>query len=178
MKIFAVTSISALLLAGAFATTAQAQQPFYPQAYVGGDAMFWSLDPDGASSFDGVGLRLNGGAQFNEFFAVEGHLGTGGSDTNQGVKAELDYIVGAYAKGIVPVSQEFRIYGLAGVTEVKMTGSAGGFSGSDRESDFSYGAGAEFDVAPNLSVGADYMRYLDKSDGTFDAASVGVRYRF
>ena len=166
MKTVVVTSISALLLAGAFATTAQAQQPFYPQPYVGGDAMFWEVNPDNASSRDSVGLRLRGGAQFNEFFAVEGHLGGGGSDG----PVELDYLVGAYAKGIVPISQEFRLYGLAGVTEVDFD--------VDRESDFSFGAGAEFDVAPNLAVGADYMRYLDKSDGTFDAASVGVRFRF
>ncbi|WP_422822691.1 outer membrane protein [Vreelandella maris] len=68
------------------------------------------------------------------------------------------------------LAPEVRLYGLAGFTEVELD--------SNRESGFSYGGGAEMDVAPNLSVGADYMRYLDKSDYTFDAASVGLRYRF
>lgn len=167
MSVLSLTSAALLVGAGAFATSAQAQQSFtYPQGYVGGDAMFWSLDPDSGSSRDAVGLRLRGGAQFNEFFAVEGHLGTGGSDGD----AELDYLAGAYAKGIIPVAPEVRLYGLAGFTEVDFNRS--------RESGFSYGGGAEFDVAPNLSLGADYMRYLDKSAYTFDAASVGLRYRF
>ncbi|SER93564.1 outer membrane autotransporter barrel domain-containing protein/outer membrane insertion C-terminal signal [Vreelandella subterranea] len=166
-SILSLTSAVLLVGAGTFAASAQAQQSFtYPQGYVGGDAMFWSLDPDGGSSRDDVGLRLRGGAQFNDYFALEGHLGTGGSDGG----AELDHLAGAYAKGIIPVAPEVRLYGLAGFTEVDFD--------SDRESDFSYGAGAEMDVAPNVSLGADYMRYLDKSSYTFDAASVGLRYRF
>ncbi|WP_445156980.1 porin family protein [Halomonas sp. E14] len=167
MKLLAIPA--ALILAGAFASTAQAQQyqmPMYPQGYFGGDAMFWDLDRDHGEDANSVGLRLRGGAQFNEFFAAEAHLGIGGSDG----PVELDYLVGAYAKGILPLSQEFRLYGLVGVTEVDYD--------VDRENGFSYGAGAEFDVAPNLAVGADYMRYLDKSDHTFDAASVGLTFRF
>lgn len=162
-------SVSAIaLFTAAAASTAHAQQAqtFYPQGYVGGDAMFWDLNPDRGSSRDDVGLRLRGGAQINDYFAVEGHLGGGGSDG----PVELDYLVGAYAKGILPVADEIRLYGLAGFTEVDFD--------VDRQSGFSYGAGAEFDVAQNLSVGADYIRYLDKSNYTFDAASVGLRYRF
>lgn len=167
MSLLSLTSAALLVGAGAFATSAQAQQSFtYPQGYVGGDAMFWSLDPERGSSSDDVGLRLRGGAQFNDYFALEGHLGTGGSDGG----ADLDYLAGAYAKGIFPVAPEVRFYGLAGFTEVEVS--------DNRESGFSYGGGAEMDIAPNLSVGADYMRYLDKSDYTFDAASVGLSYRF
>lgn len=166
MQRFALAASAAALLAFGATASAQAQTLFYPQTYVGGDAMLWSLDPDGASSLSSVGLRLNGGMQFNDYLAVEGHLGTGGSDGD----AELGYLVGGYAKGILPVAPEVRLYGLVGFTEVDFD--------TDRESSVSYGAGAEFDVAPRLSVGADYIRYLDTSDGTFDAASVGLRYRF
>ncbi|MGE4534450.1 porin family protein [Halomonas sp.] len=166
MKTLTLAAITTALFAAGI-TAAQAQQPPYPQGYVGGDAMFWELDPDGrADSRDGTGLRLNGGLKFNDYFAVEGHLGGGGSDGG----VELDSLAGLYAKGILPVSREFRLYGLAGMTDVDFD--------VDSESGFSYGAGAEFDVAPNLSLGADYMRYLDEDQYDFDAASVGVRYRF
>lgn len=166
-SVLSLASAALLVGAGTFAASAQAQEAFqYPQGYVGGDAMFWSLDPDRGSSRDDVGLRLRGGAQFNEFFALEGHLGTGGSDGN----VELDYLAGVYAKGILPVSPDVRLYGLAGVTEVDFD--------RDRESGFSYGAGAEVDIADNLALGADYMRYLDESAYDFDAASIGLRYRF
>lgn len=167
MTVLSLTSAVLLAGAGAFAASAQAQQPFqYPQGYVGGDAMFWNLNPDRGSSQDSVGLRLRGGAQFNDFFALEGHLGTGGSDGG----VELDHLAGAYAKGIIPVAPELRLYGLAGFTEVDFD--------RDRETGFSYGAGAEMDITPNVAIGADYMRYLDKSAYNFDAASVGLRYRF
>lgn len=159
-------SIAALLAAGALASTAQAQQLLYPQMYVGGDAMFWQLNPKRGSDRDSVGLRLRGGAQFNDYIALEGHLGGGGSDGG----VELDSLVGAYAKGILPVANEVRLYALVGATEVDFD--------VDTESGFSYGAGAEFDLTPQLAVGADYMRYLDKSNFDFDAASVGLSYRF
>lgn len=166
MKTLSLAAITTALFAAGI-NGAQAQQPPYPQGYVGGDAMFWELDPDGrADSRDGTGLRLNGGLKFNDYFAVEGHLGGGGSDGG----VELDSLAGLYAKGILPISREFRLYGLAGMTDVDFD--------VDSESGFSYGAGAEFDVAPNLSLGADYMRYLDEDQYDFDAASVGVRYRF
>ncbi|MFG6666244.1 porin family protein [Halomonas sp. HNIBRBA4712] len=166
MTVLSLTSAAVLLGAGAFAASAQAQSFNYPEGYIGGDAMFWNLDPDRGSSLDSTGLRLRGGSQFNDYFALEGHLGTGGSDG----PAELDYLAGIYAKGIAPIAPNVRLYGLAGMTEVDFD--------LDRESGFSYGGGAEVDIAPNLAVGADYMRYLDKSDYDFDAASVGLRYRF
>ncbi|MDX5377924.1 MAG: outer membrane beta-barrel protein, partial [Halomonas sp.] len=126
MKALAVSS--AAVLAVAFAATAQAQQyqmPMYPQTYAGADAMFWELDPDRGSSADSVGLRVNGGMKFNDYLAAEAHLGTGGSDG----AVDLEYLVGAYAKGILPVSQEFRLYGLAGFTEVDFDAdSESGFS--------------------------------------------------
>ncbi|SFU41799.1 porin family protein [Halomonas korlensis] len=167
MKTLMISTVSALFVTGVMASTAQAQQAVILEPYVGGDALFWELDDDQGGKRDSVGLRLNGGVQFNDYFAVEGHLGAGGSDGS----ADLDSLAGAYAKGILPVSREFRLYGLLGATEVDV--SRGG-----SESDVSYGGGAEFDLTPNLALGADYMRYLDKSDYTFDATSVGLKFRF
>lgn len=166
MKLAISAMTLALFVGGALASTAQAQQTYYPQPYIGGDALFWELNRDNGPDRDSVGLRLNGGFKFNDYFAVEGHVAGGGSDG----PAELDSLVGAYAKGIVPISQEFRLYGLLGGTEVDL--------GGDSDNGVSYGAGAEFDMSPNLSVGADLMRYLDKSNYDVDAASVGLRYRF
>jgi len=167
MKTITISAVSAaLLLAGATAHAQGSPMNYQPSPYLGGDAMFWELDPDEGGSFDSTGLRLRGGVAFNDYFGLEGHLGTGGSDG----PAELDYLAGVYAKGTLPIAPEFRLYGLAGFSEVDFD--------ADDESDFSYGAGAEFDMTHNLAVGADYMRYLDESNYTFDAASVGVTFRF
>ncbi|MCL7940507.1 porin family protein [Halomonas sp. ATCH28] len=167
MKTITISAVSAaLMLAGATAHAQGSPMNYQPSPYLGGDVLFWELDPDGRGNFDSTGLRLRGGVAFNDYFGLEGHLGTGGSDG----PAELDYLAGAYAKGVLPIAPEFRLYGLAGFTEVDFD--------ADTESGFSYGAGAEFDVTHNLAVGADYMRYLDESNYTFDAASVGVTFRF
>lgn len=167
MKTITISAVSAaLLLAGATAHAQGSPMNYQPSPYLGGDVMFWELDPDRRSNLDSTGLRLRGGVAFNDYFGLEGHLGTGGSDG----PAELDYLAGAYAKGVLPIAPEFRLYGLAGFTEVDFD--------ADDESGFSYGAGAEFDMTTNLAVGADYMRYLDESNYTFDAASVGVTFRF
>lgn len=166
MKRLTIAAVTSAVLAAGMATTAQAQQTSAPQLYLGGDAMFWNLDNKHGSDRDSVGFRLRGGAQFNEYVGVEAHLGVGGSDG----RAKLKYLTGAYAKGVLPVTDQFRFYGLAGITKVDLD--------ADSDSDFSYGAGLEYDLTPQLALGADYMRYLDESDYDFNAASVGLRYRF
>lgn len=167
MKNLTLATLTAAVFAAGITTTAQAQQPMQATPYMGADAMFWELDPEHGSSRESVGLRVNGGMQFNDYVALEGQLGTGGSDGY----AELDYLAGIYAKGLLPITPQARLYGLAGASQVEFK------HGSD-ESDFSYGAGAEYDLAPNLALNADYMRYLDESAYNFDAASVGLNYRF
>ncbi|QFU00841.1 hypothetical protein FIU83_04225 [Halomonas sp. THAF5a] len=168
MKTLTISAVStALLLAGTSALAQGSPMTYDPSPYLGGDALFWELDPDrGPGKADSTGLRLRGGVAFNDYFALEGHLGGGGSDDG----VELDYLAGAYAKGILPITPDFRLYGLAGFTEVDFD--------VDDETGFSWGGGAEFDVAPNLALGADYVRYLDESNYTFDAASVGMTFRF
>ncbi|MBB3189936.1 porin family protein [Halomonas cerina] len=165
-SVITASSLAALLVTGAV----QAQSgplAYQPSPYVGADAMYWELDRNGRSDFDSTGLRLRGGVAFNDYLAIEGHLGTGGSDGS----VDLDYLAGGYVKGMLPITQAFKVYGLLGGTEVE-------FERTDSESDFSYGAGASYAVTPNLAVGADYMRYLEESDFDFDAASIGLTYRF
>ncbi|XKE44371.1 porin family protein [Halomonas organivorans] len=167
MKTFVMpAAAAAFLLIGA---TAQAQGPmmYQPSPYIGGDALFWELDPDGPGNFDSTGLRLRAGVAFNDYFALEGHLGTGGSDG----PVDLDYLAGGYAKGMLPITPQFKIFGLLGATEVE-------FDGADSESDISYGGGASYAIAPNVSLDADWMRYLEESNYDFDAVSLGATFHF
>ncbi|MBB3141300.1 porin family protein [Halomonas organivorans] len=167
MKTFVIPVAASCLIA---VTAAQAQSPmsYQPSFYLGGDALFWELDPDGRGSFDSTGLRLRAGLAFNDYFALEGHVGTGGSDG----PVDLNYLAGGYAKGMLPITQRFKIYGLLGATEVDFDGS------EDSESDVSYGGGASYAFTPNLSMDADFVRYLDESNYNFDAISLGATYHF
>ncbi|WP_280547336.1 MULTISPECIES: porin family protein [unclassified Halomonas] len=167
-SVIGAASLAALLFTGAV----QAQSgplAYQPTTYAGVDAMFWELDRRGyRDGLDSVGVRLRGGVELNDYLAIEGHLGTGGSDG----PANLDYLAGGYVKGMLPITPEFKVHGVLGATEVEFDGTR------DSESDVSYGAGASYDVTPNLAIGADYMHYLDTSDIDFEAVSLGLTFRF
>ncbi|WP_447555573.1 outer membrane beta-barrel protein [Vreelandella sp. EE22] len=175
MKLVVKVAVIAALGFGGSAF-AQSFQVGYPQAYVGADAMAWRLDLSGVSEdFDSAALRLVGGIKLDDYLAVEFHGATGGSDSVYGAKVELDYLVGGFLKGIVPLGNSARIHGLVGYSELKL--SVDGF-GSGRDDGISFGGGAEFDVADNLAISGDIIRYLSPSEYDFDAASLGLRYRF
>ncbi|GGC77733.1 porin family protein [Vreelandella lutescens] len=173
----ALAIASALLVSGA--VHAQSFDAGYPQGYVGADAMAWTLDFDGVDeSFDSVGLRLVAGMKLDEYLAVEFHGATGGSDDIYGLDIELDYLVGGFLKGIVPLGNNARLFGLLGYSEVKLTASGFGLNESGRDDDVSFGAGAEVDVTDTLAISADFTRYLSQADYDLDAYSIGLRYRF
>lgn len=167
MKSIAISAVSvALLLVGHAVQAQEGPLTFAPRLNLGADVMLWELDREDAKSADSTGLRLRGGLAFNDYFAVEGHLGTGGSDRD----VELDDLVGLYARLSLPLGSQFRLFGLAGATQVEL--------GNDEENDTSYGGGAELNVTPDLVARADYIRYLDEDTYTFDAGSVGLTYHF
>lgn len=160
-------------LAGCLATPALAYHGSAAEGYVGADALFWQHDPDGAYSGSSVGLRLRGGWLFSDYLGVEAQLGTGGEDHDRRGKSELDLLAGAYAKLILPIEDTFHLYALGGVAHL-----AGDFSTGDHETGLSAGVGAEMGITPHLAIGADYMRYADDSDMTFDAVSFGLVYHY
>lgn len=51
-------------------------------------------------------------------------------------------------------------------------------SRSDDESDFSYGAGVNVQLARNLSGNLEYMRYYDDRDVTIDGIGLGILVNF
>ena len=94
------------------------------------------------------------------------------------VTLDVDHIVGAYGKFILPVADQFSLYGLLGFTRAKATAEAAGFKASSSEDDFSYGVGAEFHVTPQFGVGAEWARLLDKRDFKLDGIAITANWRF
>lgn len=174
MNFKAKTLIAASSLLLASAAHAQSFQAGYPHSYLGADALAWNLSLDGIDDdFDSVGLRVVAGMKLDDFLAVEIHGATGGSDSNGGLDLELDYLVGGFLKGIAPIGDNARLFGLLGYSEVKLSADE-----SDRDDDISFGAGAEFDVSDTLAISADITRYMSKAEYDLDAYSIGLRYRF
>ncbi|WP_019022875.1 MULTISPECIES: porin family protein [unclassified Thioalkalivibrio] len=170
----------ALVSFGFLAPALALAQPSAGTPYVGGQYSHLDADVSGVSgSWNPDALVARGGYFFNEYFAVEGRAGTGLSDdTDNGVDVELDYMIGGYARGNLPVSNVVSLYGMAGVTHAEATASGGGVSVTDDDTGPSYGVGAEFNVANDLGLSVEWMRYMDESDYDVDAISVGMNYHF
>lgn len=126
-----------------------------------------------------IGAKL--GKVVNQNFAVEGRFATGLTDDSisggpQDVKVDL--FLGGYAKGILPLSPRFALYGIAGVTYGDVSAGSGGLRFSDSDADFSYGFGVDWMIGATTSIEFEWARLFDASDYKLDTLSVGVNFRF
>jgi hypothetical protein len=117
-------------------------------------------------------LRL--GIFFTDNFAVEGRLGgTIDEDEVQGIDIRVESMAGLYALYRVSFNEDAYVYGLGGYTDVKLKGDVPGPDLEESEQGFSYGAGINV-----YGFTLEWVRYLDKSDVTADAATIGYVYEF
>jgi len=174
--------LSCLLMAGfAFGTAhAQVQQT---GLYFGVDVMEVEFQSSGFSSAKPIAASLSTGYRLSDNFAAEARAGTGLSDASSRVMGtpvdiEVDSYFGFLAKGIVPFSDIFELYGVAGYSYVDIKARAGGVSMVGSDNGFSYGIGAAMKVSYSASVQVEWGRLLDGSGFKIDALSVGMRFSF
>ena len=205
-----ITMISMLTTAFAMtAVTASAADKDGVYATVGGTVLSTELDlSDIDVSGQAVDLgvedasitMLTGrlGYRLNDFFAVEGEVGfgLGGDDFDRAIPVQVlgttatvdtnvtldvkNYYI-AFARGILPVSEQFDVFARVGygqaTAEADVVGSLAGFTASGSAEDdadgFAYGVGAQFNFTDNDGIRADYTR-LDETD----IISLGYSRRF
>jgi len=198
---YKATLVSAILAASALTSiSASANDKDGVYVTVGGTFLSTELDLTGldvAGETVDLGTEnadiaiINGriGYRFNDYFAVEGEIGfgVGGDDVNRvipvdvapfgtvdvdaNVDLSIDNYYVAFARGILPVSNQFDLFVRLGYGEANadadITASALGFatsgSVSDSESGFAYGVGGQFDFTEKDGIRADYTR-LDQTD--------------
>ena len=169
------------------------------KTYVGAGYTMLTVSPEGGPDFDLGALGVRGGYYFNKYFSVEGRLAFGvaddsfsgtvdvGSGPETGtLTIDLDYSLGVYAVGHIPLTDQFQLYGLAGFTKHEVTldayiPSLGSDSESFDDSDFSYGVGAEYDMTKNLSLAAEYIFYFTDGDLDglkYDADGIGISLNY
>ena len=126
------------------------------------DAGSWTADSEPSA------INLNAGKTINENFAVEGLLGFGLSDDeveDSGFDFELKTVVGVMAVGILPVAENFSIYGKLGVAQVEYDDSDGDSSDG---SGILFGAGVAFDINDQYGLNLEYLWYPDAEYDDFD----------
>ena len=129
-------------------------------------------------------LRLYGGYQFNEYFALEfGYLNIGDFDeTFQFGGAPI--VIGAEADGFtlsatgnLPLTDRFSLHGTIGSFFWDGETSINGISDDPGDTNFFFGAGAKFSLTSILSLRAEAARYeLDEIDASI--FSLGLQIDF
>jgi len=184
------TIIAAMFTLLASATTAQAVdiEP-YVGIGVGGYLLKTTTATVGTkTAFGGYGQL---GADIGDYFGAELRLGASGKATltspqlgGVNINSSIDYIFSYLGKLQVPVSENFRLYGLLGGTtaqvasKIKTPGVVFAATGttniSARKNGFSFGGGLDFKVQDKLIIGAEYMHYYKEIIGF----SANIKYLF
>ncbi|MBD1391260.1 porin family protein [Neiella sp. HB171785] len=175
MKFIAVATLTSVLLTPAFALANEettSNSNFYAGANI--SAITLDLGPSDVD-FGVAGVSL--GYQFNDYFAVEGRLGTGFSDDDiEQFELSVNHQYGAYLKAAYPFDNVVP-YLIVGYTEVELEAEFEKMSATDTEQDTSYGVG----VAGNFdgwNMYIDYMNYIDKNSVEYSGWTVGFNVTF
>ena len=159
---------------------AQAQSPYYVTAKLGVYSP-QSDDMDAVGFNNGLSTEVQVGRRIHENFAAELGLGYFGSSTDEvgGVKAKLSVIpLTATAKGILPFGQ-LELYGLGGAGLYVSKVEVGSLSDDDTSLGLHLGAGAQYAVTPQLSLGLE-TRYViaEVNDGDINGLLVNGAVAF
>jgi opacity protein-like surface antigen len=138
---------------------------------------------EGNANFNNAMGEIKAGYNINKYIAAEvmaaGNLNS--ANFNYGstnINAKVSSAYGGYAKLSLPVNDDFSLFVRAGVTSATVTASSRYASAWSTGSDFSYGAGAQFNFTKDVYGQVDYMSYYNKNNITVQAPSISVGYKF
>ena len=172
-----------VLLISFFAISTHAQSvDLFPS--VGVDYVFASFEGVGSNNGHPGAARLKLGVDIGEYFAVQAHVGSGITDDvvetpGRKFEVEIDTFFGLYAVGMIPITNSFRIYALAGVTSGKFEASASGKSVIGNETDFSMGIGGEVLVhEDDIALSVEYISLISVDGIEVNGTSIGLKFYF
>jgi opacity protein-like surface antigen len=126
----------------------------------------------GVSPLGGLAIEgIASGSLSDDSFSASA---SGSTSAVQLGRAKVNQIFGVYVGsrlGLGPV----EVYGRVGMakSEVRFSG-----LGTGNETDVSYGGGLRLIPFDNVTLSADYMRYLDKDGARIEGYTLSVGYRF
>jgi outer membrane immunogenic protein len=122
------------------------------------------------SDEDDLDFDDNNDGDFTDIINVSGDLG-------------LDFLAGAYARAVFPLSDKFEISGRVGYAYAEVSADATTTGGNqieladDAEDGWSAGAGITYDLTENLELRADYTWYgFDAVDATGATVALGFKF--
>ncbi len=164
MKKMIATAAIALASAGAAANANAQDISFYTGMGVG------TLNTEHkAAGVDQTATSFGGfarfGADLNENFAAELRVGMSGKNkktyaANNTLTYSSPLFVSYLAKAKYPVTPEIDLFVLAGATTARIKGSSNSATQTQTKTGMSVGAGIDYKLNSNVSVGADWTQYM------------------
>ncbi len=151
---------------------------------IGVDYVFTKIEGLGSNNGHLGSARLKLGVDIGEYFAVQAHVGTGITDDTvdaPGTKFDVDIgtFFGLYAVGMIPITNSFRLYALAGVTTGDFDASASGKSIIGNETDFSMGIGGEYLVhEDDIALSVEYISFISVDGVEVNGTAIGLKFYF
>jgi outer membrane immunogenic protein len=185
------------VFAGVTAPTAIAQGFYVDGGYanVSVDYEFEEDDFEESFDFDFGAIGGHVGYDFNSYIGVEAEVLVGIADESISVSVEgeveapdvdvdidvkLKSVYGVFAKGNLPVSEQFSLFARLGYVTGELEASTdveGVESFTDSDEAIAYGVGATFAFSENFYARGDYKRY-DFEGTAADALMIGAGVRF
>jgi OOP family OmpA-OmpF porin len=129
--------------------------------------------------------KIFGGFQFNRYLAAElGYANLGEATASAGPVSATDEATAfeLVALGMFPVVERFSIFGKLGLYRGELERTSNNpliQTGSNTQTDFTFGLGVRFDITHNIGLRAEWQRYLDLGEITdVDLISLGVQFKF
>lgn len=144
------------------------------------DKQYWAVAP-GYANFEDLEfgtLTALYGLELHPHIGIEGRVGTTllRKEIDAAHKFGIDFLGSAFVR-LNLLTEDVRPYALLGGTYGKASLSGPLYSGSDEESDFSWGAGISVHVREH-GFFVEYVRYWDKSDLELYGVNLGYVGRF
>lgn len=130
---------------------------------------------------NGTGFKALLGFQVSEHLAIEGgyiSVGTLSTTLKVGSSSAVIDLKGTgfnvAVLGIVPVNDQFSVFGKLGYTSAKLEGSTTGFSSSQTKSSAGYGLGASYKLSQMLAIRGEFEKLYDD----VNMASISLKFNF
>ncbi len=146
--------------------------------YAGLNYNFMDIE-SGSDEVDVGALSAKVGGMVSPFFGLEARAGFGVDDDRvDGVDYSLDNFFGGYATLNLANESPATPYLVFGFTRVELEAKSILGTATEDETDFSYGAGVNVELTPEVAGNLEYMRYYDKDGATVDGLGLGVTFSF
>ena len=146
--------------------------------YIGLDGFNWKLEEqDLSTNIDGTSVRGRLGFVISQNVVIETQFAAPGTESDASSTVDFQNLFDFLVQGVYPIGKA-NLYGVLGVSSVRISTEYAGRTFSGRENGFSYGLGANYRFSSRWAVNADYIQYLDKSTIKVGGYTVGVTYYF